>query len=249
MKTHYLMIKTHNITGLKYLCKKTTNNIRRCYTYLGSGKFWKRHLAKYGNDVSTVIIESSTNLEEFSKKAIYWSNYYNVVESCDWANLIIENGANKNDRSFQQMIINRSNSFKKLKSTKEYWITRKECGKQTSRRQKGLTMQQRMGPKWRDPRKGKKMKEIYKSGHLHAQIKPYRITLNDGERVWVFAAESEVYQIGLNPSPTLYNMKQKGHIFIKNVVRNRSKHNFKKGDKLTFEWISVEEYKKIKNIG
>ncbi len=248
MKTHYLMIKVHNVTGLKYLCKKTTDDVRKCYRYLGSGKFWQRHLIKHGKDITTTIIESSQNLEKFAQRALYWSKFYDVVNSLDWANLIEETGSNKNDTSFEQMIKNRVTTFKKLKGTKEYQLIRKKCGKETKKRQLGLSMKERMGPNWTDPRKGKKMKDIYKPGHLHSQIKPYKIILNDGEQEWIFGAESEVYQIGLNPAPTLYNMKQQGYIYIKNIVKNRTKHNFKKGDKLSFEWISLEDYKSNKNV-
>lgn len=215
MKAHYLMIKAHNITGLKYLCKKTTDNINKCYRYTGSGTYWKRHLSKHGNDITTTVIEVHQNLEEFSKKALYWSEYYDIVESSDWANLIKENGSNRNDRSFEQMIINRSKSIKKLQDTKEYQLTRKRCGKQTSLRQKGVTMKQKMGDKYVDPRRGKKMKDIYKNGHLHPQAKPYRVILNNGEREWVFLSEGDIRQIGLYPSPSLYDMKLNGFIVIK----------------------------------
>ena len=35
-----LMIKTHNITGLKYLCKTVNSEPHK---YMGSGKYWKKH--------------------------------------------------------------------------------------------------------------------------------------------------------------------------------------------------------------
>jgi hypothetical protein len=247
MKTHYLMIKTHNITGLKYLCKTSTDNIRKCYRYLGSGTFWKRHLNKYGKDISTIIIESSDNMKFFSQRALYWSDFYDVVNSKEWANLVPENGNNLNDRSYKQMIKNKINSIKKISQTEEYKLMRKKCGEKTSARQLGVTMKERMGLNWSDPRKGKKMKDIYKQGHLHPQIKPFKIILNDGEQEWVFGAESEIYEIGLYPSPTLYQLKLKGHIFVK-IVKEGTNHNFKKGDKLSFEYISVKEYKKLKNV-
>ena len=47
---HKLMIKTHNVTGLKYLCytKKAGSSYDE---YLGSGKLWKEHLKQYGKDI------------------------------------------------------------------------------------------------------------------------------------------------------------------------------------------------------
>lgn len=82
----YLYVKTHNKTGLKYLGKTTKNP----YTYKGSGTYWLRHIKIHGYDVSTEIIFQSENLEEVKNKGIYYSNIWNVVESTDWANLIVE---------------------------------------------------------------------------------------------------------------------------------------------------------------
>lgn len=84
-----LMIKTHNITGLKYLCKCSHENY---ISYKGSGKYWKRHCKKHGNDVSTEILFQTDNLDEFKKVCNEISLKLNVVESKEWANLIDETG-------------------------------------------------------------------------------------------------------------------------------------------------------------
>lgn len=47
-----LYIKTHNITGLKYFGK----TIKNPFKYKGSGKYWTRHLAIHGNDVTTEVV-------------------------------------------------------------------------------------------------------------------------------------------------------------------------------------------------
>lgn len=86
---YYLMIKTHNKTGLKYLCKTEQSNYEK---YPGSGKYWKRHLKEHGHDFRTELIYSSNDLEEFNIVCVEMSNLYNVVESDEWANLIIETG-------------------------------------------------------------------------------------------------------------------------------------------------------------
>lgn len=86
--TIYLYVKTHNVTKLKYLGKTTQNP----YEYKGSGILWKRHIEKYGDDVSTDIIFQSENSEAIKEKGIYYSKLWNVVESKEWANLIEENG-------------------------------------------------------------------------------------------------------------------------------------------------------------
>ena len=40
----YLYVKQHSITGMKYFGKTTRNPIK----YIGSGKYWKRHISKHG---------------------------------------------------------------------------------------------------------------------------------------------------------------------------------------------------------
>lgn len=89
---HYLMIKTHNKTNLKYLCKKSTIDRNKCFSYTGSGKYWKKHLKIHGNDITTEIIEECSTRDELVEKGIYWSNKLDVVNSEEWANLIPEQG-------------------------------------------------------------------------------------------------------------------------------------------------------------
>lgn len=89
---HYLMIKTHNITGLKYLCKKTTHNILSCFDYKGSGVYWKKHLKVHGVDISTEIIEQCDTNQELKECGIFWSKKLDVVKSNDFANLVEESG-------------------------------------------------------------------------------------------------------------------------------------------------------------
>jgi hypothetical protein len=85
----YLYVKTHNITGLKYL-GKTIN--KDPYKYPGSGTYWTRHLKVHGYDCTTEILKECTSKEEVAELGIYYSELWNIVESDDWANLIAENG-------------------------------------------------------------------------------------------------------------------------------------------------------------
>ena len=84
----YLYVKTHNVTGLKYLGK----TIKDPFKYKGSGTYWLRHLKKYGEDVTTEILLETNNKEELKEKGIYYSALWNVVESKDWANIVPEQG-------------------------------------------------------------------------------------------------------------------------------------------------------------
>ena len=84
-----LYVKTHNITGLKYFGKTVRKDPAK---YKGSGKYWKLHLKKYGNNVTTEIIQQFDDWNECKKFALEFSNHYNIVKSDLWANLIEENG-------------------------------------------------------------------------------------------------------------------------------------------------------------
>jgi NUMOD3 motif len=84
----YLYIKTHNITRLKYFGKTSKDP----YKYRGSGKHWLAHIKKHGNDVSTEILGYYTTKEECQQVAAEFSIRHNIVESKEWANLILENG-------------------------------------------------------------------------------------------------------------------------------------------------------------
>lgn len=91
MKTHKLMIKTHNVTGLKYLCYTTTEG-STYKKYKGSGKRWKHHLKKHGDDITTECIFSTEDYDEFVSMAKMKSVEYDIVQSKGWANLREEDG-------------------------------------------------------------------------------------------------------------------------------------------------------------
>lgn len=84
-----LMIKTHNKTGLKYLCQSSRIDY---INYTGSGSYWKKHLSKHGPDFSTEVLFETTNKDEIKQQGIYYSNKFNVVSSDEWANLVPEQG-------------------------------------------------------------------------------------------------------------------------------------------------------------
>lgn len=85
----YLYVKTHNVTGMKYLGKTTSNDP---YKYMGSGLVWKRHIAKYGRDISTTILLATKDKKEIKETGIFFSKLWNIIESEDWANLTEEQG-------------------------------------------------------------------------------------------------------------------------------------------------------------
>jgi len=86
---HYLMLKTHIITGMKYLCKTSR---RDPFAYTGSGKIWKRHLKKYGSYFKTAILAECLTIKELKQKGIYYSKLWDVVNNHEFANLVQEQG-------------------------------------------------------------------------------------------------------------------------------------------------------------
>lgn len=87
--TIYLYVKTHNVTGLKYLGK--TEQIDP-HKYTGSGKNWCKHLEHHGYDYSTQILLATEDKEELKDTGLFFSKLWNVVRSREWANRIPESG-------------------------------------------------------------------------------------------------------------------------------------------------------------
>jgi hypothetical protein len=85
----YLYVKTHNITGLKYLGQTSSTNP---HAYKGSGVFWRRHLQKYGSDFSTQILLATDDKDELKATGEFFSRLWGVVRNRQWANLKEESG-------------------------------------------------------------------------------------------------------------------------------------------------------------
>jgi hypothetical protein len=134
----YLYVKTHNVTGLKYLGKTTKDPLK----YTGSGKYWLKHLKKHGNDVTTEVIFTTNSIEKFKEFSINYSIQNNIVESKEWANLILETGSggdnplsktpeaiqkSKNTRSInkKQIVWTPESNLKRSISHKKYWESEK----------------------------------------------------------------------------------------------------------------------------
>jgi len=83
----HLYVKTHNVTGLKYFGKTERKDPMK---YLGSGKYWLRHLKAHGADITTEVVATFYDREEASRYAIEYSKEHNIVESEEWANLMYE---------------------------------------------------------------------------------------------------------------------------------------------------------------
>lgn len=84
-----LMLKQHNVTGLKYLCITKRQNY---HAYTGSGKRWLNHLKKHGKDFTTILLEETDDIDELSRMGEYYSDLFDVVHSDCFANLVKERG-------------------------------------------------------------------------------------------------------------------------------------------------------------
>jgi hypothetical protein len=84
----YLYVKTHQLTGMKYLGMTRQDP----YSYSGSGTYWRKHLKKRGNNISTEILLATENENEIAETGLFFSKLWNIVESTEWANLVPEEG-------------------------------------------------------------------------------------------------------------------------------------------------------------
>ena len=58
MTTYSLYVKTHQVTGLKYLGQTSKSDPHK---YTGSGKYWLRHIKQHGKNWDTEILLESQN--------------------------------------------------------------------------------------------------------------------------------------------------------------------------------------------
>lgn len=134
----YLYLKIHNTTNKKYLGQ----TIKNPFTYRGSGTHWTNHIKKHGYDVTTIILYETPFSEELEEAGIYYSELWNIVESDDFANLIVEAGntvAGKSNPMFGKTHtdetkhkISKSKKNKKLSDETKYKMSKSHTGKKLS---------------------------------------------------------------------------------------------------------------------
>jgi len=89
MTIYYLYVKTHTVTGLKYLGYTGKSDP---FKYKGSGQYWLKHLRVHGNDYNTEILKECSDKQEVKYWGTYYSDLWDVVDSNEWANLKPETG-------------------------------------------------------------------------------------------------------------------------------------------------------------
>lgn len=85
----YLYIKQHTITGKMYFGKTYRDPIK----YLGSGKYWLRHIKSHGKEhIVTLWYDQFNSQCEMTDFALNFSKSMDIVRSETWLNLTEENG-------------------------------------------------------------------------------------------------------------------------------------------------------------
>ena len=90
-EVNYFIYIKESPLNLKYL-GKTQNDP---FKYKGSGVHWKRHLKKHNfksKDIKTIVIFETICKEELKKMGLFFSNFYNVVDDVNFANIVNEEG-------------------------------------------------------------------------------------------------------------------------------------------------------------
>ena len=126
MTTYYLYVKTHNITGLKYLGVTLRNDP---FKYRGTGVYWRYHIKKHGYDVTTKILLKTTCKDILKLMGIYFSNCWNIVESDEWANLMKETGDGSGEKSKETRLkLSKANLGKKVSKETRFKISNNKKG-------------------------------------------------------------------------------------------------------------------------
>ena len=241
MKRHFLLLKTHNITGKKYLCYHFGTK-KSCYEYNGSGKYWKNHLAKHGYDISTTILKYTNSREELKKYGLEFSKLFDIVKSKDFANLMVET-CNSN------RVIQRRNQFKNIERLNNKHFTEAELKnhKEISKRQLNKTMRERLNdPDWVHPNKGKSAKDIYGESYKgpwnkgkkwegkHYNCKSFLITINGGEEIYC-ENEKQFFDLTKLNQNAIKILKKEGTYIVKKIKNSR--HSFNNGDLIKLNYI------------
>lgn len=119
-KPTILIVKQHNKTGKLYFHKTTRLNLVE--TYSGSGKYWKKHLKKHGNDWTNIwISDVFNNKDDLTEFALFFSEFFDVVKSREWANEIPENGLDGGENPYSHSTQAKAKRIKTLKENNIRW--------------------------------------------------------------------------------------------------------------------------------
>lgn len=177
-----IYIKTHNITGLKYVGLSTADTNEKVHIYKGSGPIWKNELKLYGNDYTTEIIGVFNDAEKSYEFCIDFSIKNNIVKSDEWANMMYEDGigcgslycANMNDEQkkehsdkIKQTLNKRSKEQKEAHKKNTSIAAKQRIAKMTTEERIKSTI--KMNNKNRNKSKKEKIKIYKKMSESHKE--------------------------------------------------------------------------------
>ena len=184
----HLYIKTHNVTGLKYFGKTQQDPFK----YSGSGKYWKLHLKKYGYNISTKVVASfkENEFDELVEFSLFFSEFYNIVESNEWANLMPENGVDGGGVGKNNPMYGKKHSEEtkqKIKEKKKNWFVNNihhmknkthtlEARNKISESRIGKNMKQETKDKISNSTKGKKLTRDHIENQNKSKLKRRKIS-------------------------------------------------------------------------
>lgn len=73
----YLYVKTHKVTGLKYLGMTTQDP----HKYPSSGVYWSRHLKEHGDEVDTEVLHECQTNADIRELGLHYSTLWDVVNA------------------------------------------------------------------------------------------------------------------------------------------------------------------------
>lgn len=200
----YLYIKQHSITGLKYFGKtKSKDPIK----YKGSGTYWKKHINKHGIEfVETIwLSEPYTDKKLITEHALTFSKENNIVDSTEWANLILENGLDGGGIKGSPGIIPSAESRAKMSASQK---GKKQTAETVAQRIISNSGKKRSvdvclkisiantGKKWTDTQRekltGNKRSEETRAKMAAAKIGKHRLPFSDETRAKMSAAQQNI---------------------------------------------------------
>jgi hypothetical protein len=196
--TIYLYVKQHRITGLKYFGRTTKDP----NTYMGSGTYWLSHIKKYGIEyVDTIELYEFDCQEKCTSFAKSFSVSNNIVESTEWANLILEDGLAR---------YTGNTSEKHSATMREKWLDSEYRTKQHSARKE----------KWRDNSYRNKLVSSRKNNWVNEDYRAKTISNNIASRTTEYKEKqaAKMKKIWSDPEfrEAQLSKRRKGLIWINN---------------------------------
>jgi hypothetical protein len=166
---------------LKYFGKTTKNNPQK---YMGSGKYWKRHIHKHGNDVSTEIIGTFNDILECKQFALDFSIKNNIVDSELWANLQEENGTDGAPSGHIGHKFTNEQKEKISKMTTQMWENESFREEMCIKQKQSWTEERRLEQSIRLTGKKRPEHSAKMRGHIgHTKCKGVKKPIGHGEKV------------------------------------------------------------------